>query len=59
MARFPWIKALEQCDFSFQPCIDRKAIRELAGFGFVDRAENVIILPSRGGQDPSVYCTGG
>ena len=44
MARFPWIKTLEQFDFSFQPSIDRKVIRELTGLGFVDRAENVIIL---------------
>jgi DNA replication protein DnaC len=44
MARFPWVKSIEQFDFSFQPSIDRKVIRELSGLGFVDRAENVIIL---------------
>jgi len=44
MARFPWIKTLEQFDFSFQPSIDRKVVRELAALGFVNRAENVIIL---------------
>ncbi len=44
LARFPWIKTLEQFDFSFQPSLDRKVVRELAGVGFVERAENVIIL---------------
>ena len=43
-ARLPWIKTLEQFDFSFQPSIDRKVIRELAGGAFVERAENVILL---------------
>ncbi len=43
-ARFPGIKTLEQFDFSFQPSIDRKVIRELAGLAFVERAENVILL---------------
>jgi len=44
MARFPWIKTLEQFDFTFQPSIDRKVVRELAGLSFVERAENVILL---------------
>ena len=44
MARFPWIKTLDQFDFSFQPSIDKKVIRELSTLAFVDRAENVIIL---------------
>jgi len=43
-ARLPWIKTLEQFDFNFQPAIDRKMIRALSGLGFVDRAENVILL---------------
>ena len=44
MARFPWVKTLEQFDFTFQPSIDRKVLRELSGQGFVNRSENVIIL---------------
>ncbi len=43
-ARLPWMKTLEQFDFSFQPSLDRKVVRELAGLGFVERAENVILL---------------
>jgi DNA replication protein DnaC len=44
MARFPWVKTIEQFDFGFQPSLDRKVIRELAGLSFVERAENVILL---------------
>lgn len=43
-ARLPWVKTLEQFDFDFQPSLDRKVIRELAGLGFVERGENVILL---------------
>jgi DNA replication protein DnaC len=44
LARFPWIKTVEAFDFSFQPSIDRKVVRELSGLSFVERAENVIFL---------------
>jgi DNA replication protein DnaC len=43
-ARFPWVKSLESFDFEFQPSIDRKALRELAGLSFVERAQNVVLL---------------
>ena len=43
-ARLPWVKTLEQFDFAFQPSIERKVVRELATLGFVDRAENVVVL---------------
>ena len=32
-ARLPWLKTLEQFDFSFQPSIDRKVVRELSTLG--------------------------
>ena len=44
LARFPWLKTLEQFDFDFQPSLDRRQVRELAGLNFVERAHNVIIL---------------
>src|SRR5512138_992531 len=44
LARFPWIKTLDQFEFDFQPSLDRKQIRELAGMSFVERAHNVILL---------------
>jgi DNA replication protein DnaC len=43
-ARFPCVKTIEQFDFTFQPSIDRKVVRELTGLSFVERAENVILL---------------
>jgi len=43
-ARLPWVKTLEQFDFSFQPSIDKKVIRELGTLAFVERGENVILL---------------
>ena len=44
LARFPWIKTLEQFDFEFQPSLDRRQVRELAGLGFVERGDDVVIL---------------
>ena len=43
-ARFPWAKTLEQFDFGFQPSIDRRQVRELAGLSFIERMQNVVIL---------------
>jgi DNA replication protein DnaC len=43
-SRFPWVKTLEQFDFDYQPSIDRRQVRELAGLSFVERAHNVVIL---------------
>lgn len=35
----PWVKTLEQFDFTFQLGINRKVVRELAGLAFVDHCE--------------------
>jgi len=43
-ARFPWLKTLEQFEFDFQPSLDRRQVRELAGLTFVERSHNVVIL---------------
>ena len=43
-ARFPWIKTIEQFDFDFQPSLDKRQVRELAGLSFVERAHNVVVL---------------
>jgi DNA replication protein DnaC len=43
-SRFPWVKTLEQFDFDFQPSLDRRQVRELAGLSFAERAHNVVIL---------------
>src|SRR5215210_7014528 len=39
-ARFPWLKTVDQFDFDFQPSLDRRQVRELAGLSFVGRAHN-------------------
>lgn len=44
LAKFPFIKTLESFDFSFQPSIDAKIIRELATCSFIGRAENLVLL---------------
>lgn len=44
MARFPFVKTLESFDFSFQPSIDKKKIKELASCRFVANGDNVIFL---------------
>jgi DNA replication protein DnaC len=44
LARFPWVKTLEQFDFDFQPSLDHRQVRELAGTSFVERAHNVVVL---------------
>ncbi len=35
---------LDQFDFEFQPSLDRKVVRELAGVSFIERTENVVLL---------------
>lgn len=43
-ARFPFIKTLEEFDFSFQPLIDDKLIRELGNLNFLSKAENLLFI---------------
>ena len=43
-ARLPWAKTLVQFDSGFQPSIDRRQVRELAGLSFIKRMQNVVIL---------------
>jgi DNA replication protein DnaC len=56
-SRFPWIKTLEQFDFAFQPSLDRRQVRELAGLSFIERAENIVVLgpPGVGKTQPEYY----
>lgn len=44
MAHFPFIKSLDQFDFTFQPSIDAKEVKQLARLKFVEECENVIFL---------------
>lgn len=43
-ARFPAIRTLEAFDFAFQPSIPAALIRELAELGFLERAENLLLV---------------
>jgi DNA replication protein DnaC len=43
-ARFPYLKTLEQFDFSFQPSVSRQKVAELATLRFIENHENVILL---------------
>jgi DNA replication protein DnaC len=44
MANLPYAKTLAQFDFSFQPSIDERVVRELQTLRFVSDASNVILL---------------
>jgi DNA replication protein DnaC len=43
-ARFPFIKTLEEFDFSFQPSLREKEIIALSSLDFIEKKENVIFL---------------
>src|SRR5437870_9290612 len=44
LAHLPFVKTFEQFDFSFQPSIDERQIRELRSLRFIHEASNVIFL---------------
>jgi len=44
LSRLPHKKTLKEFDFSFQPSIDEKLVKELATMAFVHRAENAVLL---------------
>lgn len=47
-ARFPVPKTVEEFDFDFQPKLDVRLVKTLAGVDFVDRNENVILVGQPG-----------
>ena len=44
LAHFPYQRTMEQFDFAFQPSIDERLVKELAGLAFVAEATNVLLL---------------
>ena len=44
LARFPFVKTLDQFDFSFQPARNSAQIRELVTARFVAHGENILLL---------------
>ena len=47
-AKFPIIKTLDSFDFSAQPSINEKLIRQLAGCEFIDKRQNVLMMGNSG-----------
>ena len=43
-SRLPAVKTLAEFDFAFQPSVKREQVESLHELGFVDRAENVVLL---------------
>jgi DNA replication protein DnaC len=43
-ARFPFIKTIEQFDFSFQPTLDKRKIEEAFTLKFIENRENILFL---------------
>lgn len=44
IAGFPMLRKIEEFDFSYQPKLDEKLIRELANLNFMNEAKNIILL---------------
>jgi len=44
LAHLPYLRTLEQFQFSFQPSIDERQVKELAGLAFVAEAANLLLL---------------
>lgn len=44
MARMPYIKTLETFDFGFQPSLDARQIRDLAGGRYLVSCENIVLV---------------
>ena len=47
-ANFPYVKELNEFDFSFQPSIDKAKIMDLATLRFIENAENIIFCGTPG-----------
>ena len=47
-ARFPVIKTLDTFDFSLQPSINEKLVRELMTGEYLDRKENILLVGNSG-----------
>ncbi|MFD2171648.1 IS21-like element helper ATPase IstB [Tumebacillus lipolyticus] len=44
LAHLPYRKTIDEFDFSFQPSIDERLMRELASMSFATRTENILFL---------------
>ncbi len=44
LARLPFFKTLDQFDFAFQPSVNERQIRDLAGLRFIANTDNILFL---------------
>lgn len=47
-ANFPFLKTMEDFEFSFQPGLNKKQLLEFASLGFIERKENILFVGSSG-----------
>ena len=47
-AGFPYVATIEMFDFSFQPNVDEKLLKELATLSFLDSAKNILFVGAPG-----------
>ncbi len=47
-SNFPFRKTLDDYDFSFQPSVNEKQLRELSNLGFIERGENIVFIGNPG-----------
>jgi len=48
VANFPFLKTMDDFDFSFQPGINKKELMEFTSLGFIERNENILFVGSSG-----------
>ena len=48
VANFPFIKTMDDFDFTFQPGINKKQLVEFTSLGFIERTENILFVGSSG-----------
>ncbi|MEW6406700.1 MAG: ATP-binding protein, partial [Chloroflexota bacterium] len=41
---FPFLKTLEEFDFSFQPALNQKEVSKLSSLEFIENKENLLFL---------------
>lgn len=58
-AKFPFLRTLEMFDFKFQPSIDERYINELSNLGFLEKAENILLVGPPGTGKTHLACAFG
>ena len=51
VANFPYLKEINEFDFSFQPSIDKSKIMDLMTLRFIEKGENIIFCGTPGGKN--------